>query len=287
MVARARSRGIPNFHVFGEIYDPEPSILASFSRAAPPLAPLDFAFQAAVTDVLAKNQAPSRLARLFATDADFDGGAAGARRLPTFLGNHDMGRFAWFVKQANPAAGEDEIQRRVILGHAMMFFLRGQPVIYAGDEQGFVGTGGDQDSRQPLFASRVPEYLKTPLIGTTTGAGQDHFDPSHPIYRALAEMAAVRSAAPALRRGDQVIRAAGEAQGLFAVSRHDPDTGAETLIVFNTSRGPITAQVSVDDRSRTWRALHGTCASATAAPTSYPVSVSGLDYIICTSPGVP
>ena len=287
MLARAKARGVPNFHIFGEVYDPDPAILASFTRDDAYPAVLDFGFQAAVTDVVAKNQPPSRLARLFAADADFEGGAAGARRLPTFLGNHDMGRFAWFVKQADPAAGEDEIQRRVILGHAMMFFLRGQPVIYAGDEQGFVGTGGDQDSRQSLYASRVPEYLKTPLIGTTTGAGQDHFDPSHPIYRALAEMAAIRSKDPALRRGDQVIRAAGEDPGLFAVSRHDPDTGAETLVVFNTSRTPITAQVSVDDRSRTWRALHGTCASAAAAPTSYPVSVAGLDYIICTSPGVP
>ena len=40
-----------------------------------------------------------------------------------------------------------------------MYFSRGNPVVYYGDEQGFTGAGGDQDARQTLFASRVQDYL--------------------------------------------------------------------------------------------------------------------------------
>ena len=42
--------------------------------------------------------------------------------------------------------------KRDMLGHAMLLTLRGVPTIYSGDEQGFVGKGGDQDARQDMFA---------------------------------------------------------------------------------------------------------------------------------------
>ena len=36
-----------------------------------------------------------------------------------------------------------------------MYLVRGQPVVYYGDEQGFIGDGGDKDARQDMFASQV------------------------------------------------------------------------------------------------------------------------------------
>ena len=36
-----------------------------------------------------------------------------------------------------------------------MYFSRGNPVVYYGDEQGFTGSGGDQDARQDMFPSQV------------------------------------------------------------------------------------------------------------------------------------
>ncbi len=74
-------------------------------------------------------------------------------QLPTFLGNHDMGRFSMFVKAANPEASEAELLQRVMLGHAMMLTLRGVPTIYYGDEQGFVSDDKDQLAREDMFAS--------------------------------------------------------------------------------------------------------------------------------------
>lgn len=283
MIRRAQARGIANFHIFGEVADHDPALLAAFARSSGFPAVLDFAFETTVENVVLKGQGTSQLARLIQADVDYPDGAAGARRLPTFLGNHDDGRFAFFARRDNPKAPDAEILKRVILGHAVMFFLRGQPVIYSGDEQGFAGTGGDQDARQPLFASQVASYNATPLVGTTATTAQDNYHPDHPIYRALAEMARIRGADPALRRGDQVVRAAGDGAGLFAVSRHLPGSDEETLIAFNTSLAPITAQVQVDATSHRWRAEHGTCPDSPTAPGSYRVTLAPLDYIVCTT----
>ncbi|MEA3066045.1 MAG: hypothetical protein QOJ27_2502 [Sphingomonadales bacterium] len=109
MLARAKARGIPNFHIFGEVYDPDPGMLARFTRVDRYPAVLDFAFAFTVVDVVAKGQGTDRLARLFAADPLYEGGAEAAKSLPTFIGNHDAGRFAFFVRQANPAASEEEI----------------------------------------------------------------------------------------------------------------------------------------------------------------------------------
>ena len=53
-----------------------------------------------------------------------------------------------------------------------MYFSRGNPVIYYGDEQGFTGSGGDQVARQTLFASLVPDYLDDDLLGTSNTHAQ-------------------------------------------------------------------------------------------------------------------
>ena len=39
-----------------------------------------------------------------------------------------------------------------------MFLTRGQPVTYYGDEQGFIGAGGDKDARQDMFATKTKQY---------------------------------------------------------------------------------------------------------------------------------
>lgn len=280
---RAKARGIPNFHIFGEVFDPDPGTLARFTKVDGFPAVLDFAFQSAVTDAVAKSAPTERLARLFQADALYEGGEEAARTLPTFLGNHDMGRFAHFVRKENPKAPDEEILKRVLLGHALMFFSRGSPTIYYGDEQGFAGDGGDQDARETLFASRVAVYNDNKLVGTEATTATTNFNPDHPIYRALADMARVRAADPALRRGEQVVRAYGDTPGLFAISRRAPSGGGETLVAYNTSNAPISANVTVDAGSTAWTALHGRCASRATAPGSVRVEIAPLDYIVCKS----
>ena len=284
MLARAKARGVPNFHIFGEVYETEPGMLAKFTRVDGYPAVLDFAFQATVTDAINGKVGTDQLAKLFAQDALYAGGETAALQLPTFLGNHDMGRIGHFVHAAHPQASDDELLRRVVLGHALMMFTRGVPVIYYGDEQGFTGDGGDRDSRQDMFASRVDGYNREVLVGGAPAAG-DHFRTDGALYQAISAMARMRAADPALRQGRQIVRANGDKPGLFAISRKlgARETEGETLVVFNTSPTPVAAQVEVDATSRAWRSVHGSCAVAATAPGSYRVEIGPLDYMICVS----
>jgi glycosidase len=281
MLERAKARGIPNFSIFGEVYDPDPGMLARFTRVDTYPAVLDFAFQSAVTDVVARGQPTARLARLFAADPLYARGEATARQLPTFLGNHDMGRFARFVREANPQAGDEEVLQRVILGHAILFLARGVPVVYYGDEQGFAGDGGDQDAREDMFPSKVAVYNDNKLVGSSATTAQSNFDPQAKLYRAIAALAALRRSDPALSRGEQVVRAYGDSPGLFALSRRAPSGGGETLALFNSSTAAVSANVVVDAGSDRWTSVRGRCGAKAAAPGSYRVEVPALDYVVC------
>jgi glycosidase len=283
MLAKAKAKGIPNFHIFGEIggVGLEPGKLAVHTRVDGFPAVIDFAFRQAVIDTVGGTAGTDHLEELFAGDPLYEGGEAAALIQPTFISNHDNGRFGYFVRQAFPKASDDEVLKRIILGHAMLMTLRGVPVIYAGDEQGFAGDGWDQDARESLFASKVASYNDNKLVGTNATTATSNFVTSHPIYRALADMARVRAAEPALRQGRQVLRARGEKPGLFAVSRIL--NGREVLVAFNTSTAPIEANVEVDVASLAFTALHGKCAPAASAPGSVRVRLAPLDYIVCAA----
>jgi len=281
MQERARKRGLPHFYIFGEVFDPDPGRLARFTQVDGFPAVLDFAFQSAVYDVFVRGTGTDRLNTLFESDVLYAGGAAAAGRLPTFLGNHDMGRFAHFLLRENPSLSDDDLLRRTLLAHAFMMFARGVPVIYYGDEQGFIGDGNDQDAREDMFASLTASYNDNRLVGTAARTAQSKFDTSHPIYRAIAAMSALRTATPALRRGRQIVRNYVETPGLFAFSRlHE---GHEVLVAFNTGPAPLRANVEVEPGSQAWRSLHGACARQASAPGSYSVEIPAFDYIVCLS----
>lgn len=287
IMARAKADGIPNFHIFGEVGMDTPDVAEAARHTREDGMPyvLDYPFYEAVKEVIAGNYGTDVLARLFADDVLYQGGAAAAMRLPTFVSNHDQGRIAWFIRRDRPRATDAEVMKRVILAHAMMLTLRGVPTIYYGDEQGFAGTGGDQDARQDMFPSKVAVYNSDPLVGTKATTADSNFDTHHPIFRAIAELAHLRLAHPALRRGRQIVRDYSEKPGLFAVSRIDPKTGAEIVIAFNTSNAPLSVQVEVDPASRQFTSLHGACAPAPTAPGSYHVDLAPLDYVVCAAKG--
>lgn len=285
MLARAKAKGIPNFHIFGEVFDPDVAILASHTRVDKLPAVLDFAFQAAVTDVVTGKAGPERLARVFASDPVYEGGEATARQLPTFLGNHDMGRIGWFVQKARPGIGDGELLARVTLANAILLTARGVPTIYYGDEQGFTGDGDYADSREDMFPSQVASYNDNRLIGVSARGARSTFDPQSALYRRIAELARLRAATPALRDGRQVTRVADPQPGLFAFSRLL--AGTEVLAVFNTSDKPIKANVPVEAGSASWRALRGACQPGVAAPGGYSVELAPLDYMLCVSGGRP
>ncbi len=285
MQARAKVKGILNFHIFGEVYNDEmnPGILAKYTRVDKLPAVLDFAFRSGVLGTIAGQGGTDILTKLFEGDVLYEGGAAAALQLPTFISNHDAGRFAYFVRKAFPTISDEEQLKRITLAYAMMFTLRGIPVIYSGDEQGFVGHGGDQDAREDMFASKVASYNDTTLPSNNSSIAVSHFNTDHRLYKAIASLAHMRTIDAALRRGLQTVRTDDEKPGLFVVSRIDPDSGHETIIAFNTSLAPITRNIRINSDSHIFHALYGTCSPSERLPKSYSLSVPPLDYVVCTT----
>ena len=281
----AAAKGIPNFHIFGEVAtgDYDPALLASWTRNAGFPAVLDFAFMRAAVDAASGKSGTDMLARLTQDDVLYEGGTSAALQLPTFLGNHDAGRFAFFLREARPQMGADEELARTLLGHAMLLTLRGVPTLYYGDEQGFAGTGNDQQARQDMFPSRVAEYNSDRLVGTSATTAADNFAIDHPVYAEIARLAKLRRATPALSRGATTVRASSDKPGLFAVSRFDPDNGREVLIAFNTSDTALTTQVAVDPASRNFAPLSGDCPAMAAAPGSLTLTLPAFGYAVCAA----
>jgi glycosidase len=285
MLDLAKRKGIPNFHIFGEVATQEvdPALTARWTRIADLPSNLDMAFATAAQRVVSGQAGTDVLARLFEDDALYQGGEAGALNLPTFLGNHDFGRFSMFVKQANPRISQDELLARTMLGHAMLMTLRGVPVIYYGDEQGFVSDGNDQLARENMFPSKVAVYNDNDLIGTEATTAQSNFDRNHPLYRQIATLAEVRKATPALNAGATISRAFSDKPGLYAVSRIDPETGQEVVVAFNTSTEAVTQRIAIEPRSLTFSPLAGQCALAADAPGSLTITLPPLGYAVCAA----
>jgi len=281
MRARAAAEGIPNFHVFGEValtsVDVAP--LARYTREEGLPWVLDFAFFAAVRETVAGNAGTDVLARVFASDGLYQGGEETALQLPTFISNHDNGRFGWFVRADRPGVSDIEALKRVSLAYAMLLTLRGVPVVYYGDEQGFAGIGNDQSARQDMFATQVAEYQNDRRLGSNAKP----FDENQPLYRLIGELAKLRVANEALRRGRQVTRSAAAKPGVFAVSRIDPASGREIVVAFNTSTDPVAAAFPVEQGSVQFKALHGRCAPEASVPGRYTVTLAPLDFVICAA----
>ncbi len=282
MLARAKASGIRNFHIFGEVYSTDPGVTALYTRVAKLPAVLDFPFAKAVRDAAIGVAGTNTLADLFALDSLYEGGEQTALRLPTFVSNHDQGRFGYFLFEAKPQISDDEALKRTELAYALTFLLRGIPVVYYGDEQGFAGAGGDQDARQDMFAGQVATFNSERVIGVRAPNGAAHFDKSHPLYLAIRELAQLRAGQSALRRGRQIVRSFSSAPGVFAVSRIEPETGREIVIAFNTADTPQTVWLQVSARSAHFTALRGQCESEVIGA-SYQVALPALDFIVCAA----
>ena len=283
ILSRARARGIPNFHIFGEVADDDfqPGKIAQNTRRDKLPAVLDFAFKQGALRSIAGTSATEIWRDFFSQDVLYEGGEAAAVQLPTFLGNHDQGRFAFYVRKAFPQASDQEVLQRVMLGHVLMLTARGVPTIYYGDEQGFVGDGGDQDAREDMFASRTAVYNDNDLLGTRATTAQSNFDAAHPLYRLIRQLSAIRIREPALRRGATVLRSAGDEPGLLAFSRILG--GREVLVAINTSTKPVAQNVTVDVDSGRFTALAGRCPARASAPGSVRITLPPLGYAICNA----
>ncbi|MFB9239113.1 pullulanase-type alpha-1,6-glucosidase [Plantactinospora siamensis] len=262
-IARAAQRaGKPDFSMFGEVYSADEEIESTYVRRGGLPATLDFSFQEAARGYTTANGSAKSLADVYASDDLYTSRNTDAGRLTTFLGNHDMGRIGSFIAatEHDPAA---EL-RRDELAHQLMFLTRGQPVVYSGDEQGFTGPGGDKDARQDMFASKVPDYLHDDLIGTDRTHASDQYDPTHPLYRTIAELGRLRAANPGLRDGIQVTRYASDGPGVFAFSRVDPKQRVEYVVAVNNAATAQDATLDTWSAGATFTGIYGGTGAAQA-----------------------
>ncbi len=261
----AASQGKPDFFIFGEVFSGDPAFLSTYTREGEFPAVLDFDFNYSAGDFAVGSAGPGRLSGLFAGDDHYTTPDDNAYDLPTFLGNHDIGRIGSRMQCVCGDIGSDQERiQRMLLGYGLMFTARGVPIIYYGDEQGFTGDGNDKDARQSLFASQVPSYNDDDLIGTDSTTAVDNYNTSHPIYLALKELAALRKANPALQTGAQIERLSeGGGAGVYAFSRIDRDEKVEYVVALNNAEEPRSVSIPTFAKSSGFDAIYGATGSLT------------------------
>jgi alpha-amylase len=255
----ARSQGIRDFYMFGEVAeDFDVGITSHYPIHDGVQGVLDFLFQMASVDFAGKSLPTNTLRDFFLKDDWYTDGDSNAYNLPTFLGNHDRGRIGMFVRNGNPGAGEDELLRRDKLAHALMYFSRGNPVIYYGDEQGFTGAGGDQDARQDMFPSQTAVYDNSDGLNDNIGSDEtptdDNFDRTHPLYRWIKRLARVTERHPTLRDGAQQHRYSTDEAGIYAFSRVGE---REYVVALNNAESRASASIPTYMRSTKWEKVFG------------------------------
>ena len=256
IMAAARAAGVPDFQLFGEVFISNAIDLVPFvrDRGLPNL--LDFPLQEALAGFAGGDAGARGIATRLGDDDYFRLADGRAPVPPTFLGNHDMGRAALKIQERSHVSG-DALLRRTLLGHDLLYLLRGAPTVLYGDEVGLVGRGGDQQARQDLFPTQVDEWKTQERIGSgPIGGGSSFAQPNHPVAQRLRALAALRVAHPALSTGGTAVR---RAQGsVLVVSRFDAAARREYVAAFNSGTSQARVTVATSTPGTTWTTLLGT-----------------------------
>ena len=214
ILAKARELGKEHFLAFGEVFESSKAFSADGeaklrrflgSADKPELnSVIAFPLYFEINHVLAEGQPPAQLGyRLQQHVSQFPQ----PHVLPTFLNNHDTKRF---LAAGSPAA--------FLQAYALIFTIPGIPVIYQGDEQLL------PETRQAMFAGGW-------------GAKSDAFQPEHPMYQHIRQLADLRKQHRLFSRGEfQLIQADAQSAGILAYQmRH---AGQQAVVVMNTADSP-------------------------------------------------
>jgi glycosidase len=216
----ARRTGRRQFHVFGEGFgidrpgdDTQARKIESYMRGprGEPLLPgmLNFPLYGAIGDAFARGRPPAelgeRITRMMQVHRN-------PHLMPSFVDNHDVDRFL--------AGGSVAGLKQALLA---LMTLPGIPVVYYGTEQGF------KAQRGAMFAAGVDS------------GGRDHYDTQAPLYRAIAELTALRRDHRVLSRGVPTVLHGNAARPGALGWRMDHRAGragpGSALVVFNTGDG--------------------------------------------------
>ena len=194
--ARPRTSGNDDFFAFGEVFDGNPAVMSEYTTAGKLQATLDFGFQQQGVD-FAKGKPADLLADFFAKDDWYTDADSNAYQLPTFLGNHDMGRASMFLKADGAERGRapqaGEVRRLADVHHA------GQPSHLLRRRAGLRQhrwrpgrpRGHVRQQGRPLQHRGRPRRPR---------GSMDRYDTEHPLYQHVAELSALRAGEPGPRR---------------------------------------------------------------------------------------
>jgi glycosidase len=255
----AKKSGIKDFTVFGEVFDYSTLNLMTYVRQNKIETVLDFPFQAKATEYAAGYSNAPVMTALFENDDYYTSAQSSASNLVTFLGNHDIGRAGYIIasKRIQPA---EQLLPRTNLANALMYFSRGIPVIYYGDEVGMTGSnsGKDQFARQDMFSTDIELWRNEPRIGGSPIGNGDAFTTTSqsPVANYLIKLAEIRRDNPALANGPMLERYSKYA--LYIISKKDIVENREYLVAFNNSDTDEIVEVSTATAGAEWTQILGT-----------------------------
>jgi glycosidase len=273
----AKQSGKSEFLIFGEVADPDSLTLSQYivDRQTPGI--LDFSFQKKIIPFAQYGLDVEELAELFNQDDYFTTSYSNSGSLVTFLGNHDMGRVGRFISNGYSESEADKVLDRSKLAQALLFYLRGTPAVYYGDERGMVGSGGDKKARQSMFATQVEEWKSEARIGSPPIGNGSSFEGSHPLQEQISRMQGIIATHPGLRSGSQEVQIA--SGGLFIVNR--TLEGKSYLVGFNGRDPDQSIDLNSLGVAQGWRLLDGACVPDIADPTK--CILSGRSYFVIES----
>jgi glycosidase len=219
--AFAATNGLPNFFMFGEVYDGNEALCGSFTgteSGGPFLldSVLDYPLYFTINSVFATASGNTKQIQDHYDNIAANYDPAAQMQLVTFLDNHDQPRFL-------SSGNADDNTNRLAVALAFLYTARGIPCLYYGTEQAFDG-GADPDNREDIFAGQFKDGA----------SGVDSFNMTHPLFQLVAKLNNFRRLYPALSLGTHVNQASNPTgPGLFAYSR--VLNTQEVFVVFNTS----------------------------------------------------
>lgn len=211
-------RRYPRFNVAGEVFDPDPALVAFFQGGRARFDGIDsgidtlfdFPLQFALRKVFTGQAPISDLPKLLAHDYLYND----SNRLVTFIDLHDLPRF-----RHEPGATPQALQEVF----TFLLTTRGIPMLYYGDELGMTG-GDDPDNRRDFPGGWVGDRQNA-----FTPFGRDSSQQG--IYDHFQRMARLRGELEPLRRGSLVpLLLEDQAYAFARVTRE-----GSVLVIFNHS----------------------------------------------------
>ena len=257
--ATATKANIKDFTIFGEVFDYSTFNLMTYVRQNKIETLLDFPFQAKATEYASGYSNAPTLTALFENDDYYTSAQSSASNLVTFLGNHDVGRVGYIIanKRLQPA---DQLLPRTNLANALMYFSRGIPVVYYGDEVGMTGSnsGKDQFARQDMFPTDIELWKNEVRVGGSPIGNGDAFSVTSqsPVANYLIKLAEIRKSNPALANGPMLERYS--KYSLYVISKKDVAENREYLVAFNNSDTDEVVEVTTATSGASWTQILGT-----------------------------